>query len=164
MRQEPCVFIVMGVSGAGKSSIAEALRDALGWAFQEGDSLHPPSNIQKMHAGVALTDADRAPWLAAIKAWIDGRLAAGESGLITCSALKRCYRDILVDGRPDVRVLYLKAAAEVLEGRVAHRSGHFMPASLLTSQLDTLEQALVVRVDGSKAQSVAAAFDAIRSA
>ncbi len=170
MMAAPCVVIVMGVSGAGKSGIAEGLRDAFGWAFQEGDDLHPPANVQKMHAGVPLDDEDRAPWLAAIKAWIDGRLDAGENGLVTCSALKRRYRDFLVDGRNDVRVLYLKASAEVLEERVAHRPGHFMPASLLESQLHTLEEpsaeehALVISVDGTKEQSVAAALAAIKSA
>jgi gluconokinase len=170
MMQVPGVLIVMGVSGSGKSSIAEALRDALGWPFQEGDLLHPPSNVQKMHNGIPLTDEDRAPWLAAIKGWIDTRLEAGESGLVTCSALKRHYRDFLVDGRQSVRVLYLKAAEEVLEERVAHRPGHFMPASLLDSQLNTLEEPqpeehpLIVRVDGGKAESISAALEAIRSA
>jgi carbohydrate kinase (thermoresistant glucokinase family) len=169
MTVRPLVVIVMGVSGAGKSSIAEALRDRLGWAFQEGDSLHPPSNVQKMNAGIALTDDDREPWLAAVKNWIDLRLAAGECGLVTCSALKRRYRDFLIDGRPEVRILYLKAAAAVLEDRVAHRHGHFMPASLLESQLDALdepaaqEHPLVVRVDGSIAQSSEAALAAIRA-
>ena len=169
MRQAPCVFIVMGVSGAGKSAIAEALRDALDWPFQEGDSLHPPSNVQKMHAGIPLTDEDRAPWLAAIKGWIDARLAAGESGLVTCSALKRHYRDFLIGGRPSVRVLYLKASRRVLEERVAHRPDHFMPASLLDSQLRTLEEPqpdehpLIVPVDGTKAESIRAAIAAIRS-
>jgi carbohydrate kinase (thermoresistant glucokinase family) len=170
MSQAARVVIVMGVSGAGKSSIAEGLRAALGWAFQEGDLLHPPSNVQKMHAGIALTDEDRAPWLAAIKEWIDRRLDAGQNGLVTCSALKRRYRDFLIAGRPSVRVLYLKAPAEVLEQRVSHRPGHFMPASLLDSQLQTLEepgpeeQALVVRVDGTQQESIAAALAAIRSA
>ncbi len=170
MTQTARVFIVMGVSGSGKSSIAEALRDVLGWAFQEGDLLHPPSNVQKMHHGTPLTDEDRAPWLAAIKGWIDARLDAGESGLVTCSALKRQYRDFLIEGRPAVRVLYLKAAEKVLEDRVAHRPDHFMPASLLDSQLHTLEEpqpdehALIVQVDGTKAESIEAALKAIRSA
>jgi gluconokinase len=169
MMRQPLVVIVMGVSGAGKSSIAEALRDRLGWAFQEGDDLHPPSNVQKMHAGIPLTDEDRAPWLAAVKRWIDARLAVGESGLVTCSALKRRYRDFLIDGRADVRVLYLKAAAAVLEARVQHRPGHFMPASLLDSQLATLEEpqpdehAIVVSVAGTKAESVDAALDSLRA-
>ena len=170
MRRAPFVLIVMGVSGSGKSSIAEALRDRLGWVFQEGDSLHPPANVQKMHAGIALTDEDRAPWLAAIKGWIDTRLASGESGLVTCSALKRRYRDFLIEGRPQVRVLYLKASHDVLEARVAHRPGHFMPASLLDSQLATLEEPraeecpIVVSVDGPKDETIEAALKAIEAA
>jgi carbohydrate kinase (thermoresistant glucokinase family) len=134
------VVIVMGVTGAGKSTIAEALNRQLGWNFQEGDDLHPAANIAKMHAGVPLTDADRAPWLAAVKAWIDARLAAAEPGLITCSALKRSYRDFLVAGRPSVRILYLRADRATLESHLAHRTGHFMPPSLLQSQLNTLEE------------------------
>jgi len=134
------VVIVMGVTGAGKSTIAEALNRQLGWNFQEGDDLHPAANIAKMHAGMPLTDADRAPWLAAVKAWIDARLAAAEPGLITCSALKRSYRDFLVAGRPTVRILYLRADRATLESHLAHRTGHFMPPSLLQSQLNTLEE------------------------
>ena len=134
------VLIVMGVTGAGKSTIALALNEHLHWPFQEGDDLHPAANIAKMHAGIPLTDADRAPWLAAVKAWIDARLAAGEPGLITCSALKRSYRDLLVAGRAGVRPLYLRADRQTLEAHLQHRSGHFMPASLLDSQLATLEE------------------------
>jgi carbohydrate kinase (thermoresistant glucokinase family) len=134
------VVIVMGVTGAGKSTIAEALNRQLGWNFQEGDDLHPAANIAKMHAGMPLTDADRAPWLTAVKAWIDARLAAAEPGLITCSALKRSYRDFLVAGRPTVRILYLRADRATLESHLAHRTGHFMPPSLLQSQLNTLEE------------------------
>ena len=134
------VLIVMGVTGAGKSTLAEALNQHLHWPYQEGDDLHPPANIAKMHAGTPLNDADRAPWLAAIKAWIDARLAAGKPGLITCSALKRKYRDTLIAGRSTVRVLYLKADRALLEEHLQHRSGHFMPASLLDSQLNTLEE------------------------
>lgn len=169
MSQTPLVLIVMGVSGAGKSTLAEALRDALHWPFQEGDALHPPANVQKMHAGIPLTDNDRAPWLAAIKAWIDARLAAGENGLVTCSALKRAYRDTLIAGRPTVRTLYLKAEPAVLKDRVEHRQGHFMAPSLLESQLRTLEEPLtdehpiIVRMEGSPAQTCAAALAAIRA-
>jgi len=167
MRFSPLVLIVMGVSGAGKSTLAAALAERLHWPFQEGDALHPPANVQKMHAGTPLTDEDRAPWLAAIKGWIDARVAAGESGLITCSALKRPYRAFLTSGRPQVRILYLKADASVLKDRVEHRTGHFMPASLLESQLKTLEEPapdehpIVIRVDGPMAGSVTAALRAI---
>lgn len=161
------VLIVMGVSGAGKSTIAEGLRDHLHWPFQEGDALHPPANVQKMHAGVALTDADRAPWLSAIKSWIDARVAAHEPGLITCSALKRAYRDYLIAGRPTVRTLYLKADRSVLERRLADRSGHFMPASLLESQLHTLEEPqpdehpIIVSANSTPQQNLRNALSAI---
>ena len=133
------VLIVMGVTGAGKSTIAEALNAHLNWPFQEGDDLHPAANIAKMHAGTPLTDADRAPWLAAVKAWIDARVSAGEPGLITCSALKRAYRDFLIAARPGVRPLYLHAPRALLEAHLEHRHGHFMPPALLESQLETLE-------------------------
>jgi carbohydrate kinase (thermoresistant glucokinase family) len=136
----PPVVIVMGVTGAGKSTIAEALNAHLHWPFQEGDDLHPAANIAKLHAGIPLTDADRAPWLDAVKVWIDTRLDAGEPGLVTCSALKRSYRDRLVAGRPTVRILYLRADRAMLEAHLAHRSGHFMNPGLLQSQIDTLEE------------------------
>jgi carbohydrate kinase (thermoresistant glucokinase family) len=134
------VLIIMGVSGVGKSTIAQALAKKLGWKFQEGDELHPPSNVRKMHANIPLTDADRAPWLAAIKHWIDARLNAHEPGLVTCSALKRKYRAFLVEGRESVRILYLHADKRTIEDRISHRTGHFMPASMLESQLRTLEE------------------------
>ncbi len=139
---DPCrlVLIVMGVSGSGKSTVAEAMNAHLHWPFQEGDALHPPANVQKMHASVPLTDEDRAPWLVAVRRWIDARVAAGEPGMITCSALKRSYREGLVLGRSQVRLLYLRADAAVLRARLERRVGHFMPASLLDSQLQTLEE------------------------
>jgi carbohydrate kinase (thermoresistant glucokinase family) len=134
------VLVVMGVSGVGKSTIAAALAERLGWTFQEGDALHPPANVQKMHAGIPLTDADRAPWLRAVRGWIDARVREGEHGLITCSALKRGYRARLTEGQPYIRLLYLKADPATLEQRLKARTGHFMPASLLESQLHTLEE------------------------
>ena len=164
------VLIVMGVTGVGKSTIAEAVAARLGWPFQEGDALHPPANIQKMHAGVPLDDVDRAPWLAAVRAWIDARVAAAEPGLITCSALKRAYRTGLVGGRANVRLLYLHADRAVLEARLARRTGHFMPPSLLESQLATLqeptadERPIVVQVHGTLPQTIEAALGAIRQA
>lgn len=163
------VVIVMGVSGSGKSTIAEALAGQLHWPFQEGDALHPPGNVQKMHAGVPLTDEDRGPWLSAVRAWLDARVGAGEPGLITCSALKRAYRNMLTGGRPQVRLLYLRGSESVLERRLEARAGHFMPASLLKSQLETLEEPgpderpIVIDVDGSQAEIVARALDALRS-
>ncbi len=137
---KPCVLICMGVSGSGKSTVAAMVDRSLGWPFQEGDELHPQANIDKMSHNIPLTDEDRWPWLARCKAWIDERLAIDGKGLITCSALKREYRDYLVDGRyPAVRILYLEASRETLIERMSHRRNHFMPASLLDSQLATLE-------------------------
>ncbi len=137
----PCVLICMGVSGSGKTTVAHLVDDVLGWPFQEGDELHPPANIAKMSHAIPLTDEDRWPWLDRCKDWIDRRLAADGSGLITCSALKRAYRDRLVAGRPDlVRILYLKASRETLLARLQQRKGHYMPVDLLDSQLATLEE------------------------
>jgi carbohydrate kinase (thermoresistant glucokinase family) len=163
------VFIVMGVSGVGKSAIAEALAAKLGWKFQEGDDLHPPSNVQKMHAGIPLTDEDRAPWLAAIKRWIDARIAQGEPGLVTCSALKRRYRDTLIDGRANVRILYLHSDDSTIEDRIKNRTGHFMPASMLESQLHTLEEPaqdehpITIEVAGTVEETVAASLRALNA-
>ena len=160
----------MGVTGVGKSTVAEALAARLGWPFQEGDALHPASNIDKMRAGVPLNDADRAPWLNAVRHWIDTQLDAGEAGLVTCSALKHAYRDGLVGGRETVRLLYLHANRAVLKARLAHRTGHFMPPSLLESQLATLEEPspderpIVVQVHGLLPETVDASLAAIEQA
>ena len=156
------VLVVMGVSGAGKTTVAKPLAAALGWPFKEGDDLHPPANIAKMSAGVALTDADRAPWLAAIGDWIDGQIHRGEPGVITCSALRRAYRDVLCKGRPAVRIVYLQGSREVIAARLAKRQGHFMPPSLLDSQLAALqppgpdEAAIVVDINQTVEAQVAA--------
>jgi carbohydrate kinase (thermoresistant glucokinase family) len=136
----PPVLVVMGVSGSGKTTVARPLAERLGWPFKEGDDLHPPANIAKMKAGVPLTDADRAPWLAAIAAWIDGQAAAGEAGVVTCSALKRAYRASLTAGRPQVRIVYLRGSQAVIAARLARRRHHFMPPSLLASQFADLEE------------------------
>ncbi len=133
------VLIVMGVSGSGKTTIAVPLAQRLGWPFLEGDDLHPPANVAKMHAGHPLTDEDRWPWLDAIAAWIDAKLAAHEPGVVTCSALRRAYRVRLIGDRQDVRLVFLHADRALLAERLAHRTGHFMPPSLLDSQLATLE-------------------------
>ncbi len=151
----PACVIVMGVTACGKSSVGEQLAARLGWPFLEGDTLHPPSNIARMRAGQPLDDADRAPWLAAIGAWIDARLAAGESSVVACSALKRSYRDALRSGRPGVRFAWLRVGRAELQRRLQQRQHHFMPAALLDSQLDTLEPpqpdepAIVIDADGS---------------
>jgi carbohydrate kinase (thermoresistant glucokinase family) len=136
----PHILIVMGVSGSGKSTVAGALAERLGWALAEGDDFHSPANVAKMHAGTPLTDADRLPWLKSVAGWIETRLKAGQSGIVTCSALKHSYRDLLTGGRPDVRFVYLKGSPEVMAKHLAGRHGHFMPASLLASQFETLEE------------------------
>ena len=136
----PSVIVVMGVSGSGKSTIAALLAQRLGWIYEDGDWLHPQSNIEKMHRGVALTDADRWPWLEAIAARIDALRRAGNRAVIACSALKRRYRDTLIGNRPDVRLVYLKGNETLISRRLATRHEHFMPASLLHSQFDALEE------------------------
>ena len=162
------VLIMMGVSGVGKSTIAEALNAHLHWPFKEGDELHSAANLDKMKHGIPLTDEDRWPWLQKVKDWIDGQVAAGECGIITCSALKRSYRDMLVAGRRDVRVVYLHADMQVLEEHVEQRTGHFMPPSLLESQLHTLEEPtadehpITVQVYGKVEETVEAILRALK--
>lgn len=150
----------MGVAGSGKTTVGRALARRLGWRFQEGDALHPPENVAKMRAGHPLDDQDRAPWLAAIAARIDAWRGRGEAGVVTCSALKRQYRAVVGGGRPDVRLVYLYGSRELLAERLAGRRGHFMPPSLLDSQLATLEppaaeeNAIEVSVDAPVADIV----------
>jgi gluconokinase len=135
----PLVLIVMGVAGAGKTTIATQLAARLGWPLLEGDDLHPPANVEKMRSGHPLSDADRRPWLQAIAAQIDAWRAAGNSGVVACSALRRAYRDILIGQRPDVRLVYLEGSKELIQQRLAARHAHFMPAALLDSQFAALE-------------------------
>jgi carbohydrate kinase (thermoresistant glucokinase family) len=135
----PIVVVMMGVSGSGKTTVGTALARRLGWTFQEGDDFHPPDNITKMAAGHPLTDADRVPWLARVEAWIAGQLAAGRSGVIACSALKRAYRDRIVGGRAEVRLAYLEGSPDLIAQRLERRRGHFMPPALLASQLADLQ-------------------------
>jgi ribose 5-phosphate isomerase A len=139
-RGSPPILVIMGVSGSGKSTIAEELAARLGWPFEEGDTLHPESNIAKMHAGIPLTDADRGPWLERVAAWIDGQRAKKQPGIITCSALKRAYRQIIIGDRPEVRLVYLRLGRDLIAEHLSGRQGHFMPAALLRSQIDTLEE------------------------
>jgi carbohydrate kinase (thermoresistant glucokinase family) len=134
------VVVVMGVSGSGKSTVAALLAAALGCQFQEGDDLHPPENVAKMRGGTPLTDADRMPWLHKIAEEIDGWRARGECGVLTCSALKRSYRDIIIGDRRDVVLVYLKGSRERIHQRMVARHGHFMPLALLDSQFATLEE------------------------
>jgi len=135
----PCALVVMGVSGSGKSTIADKLAERLSWKYEDGDKFHPLSNVAKMSAGQPLTDEDRWPWLQAIADEIDRVCKARERAVIACSALKRVYRDILVHGRNDVRIIFLKGTQELIAGRLNLRKGHFMPPGLLASQFKTLE-------------------------
>ncbi|HEY2925255.1 gluconokinase [Piscinibacter sp.] len=132
-------IVMMGVSGCGKSTVGHALADALGVDFVEGDALHPPRNVQLMAAGTPLTDNDRLSWLQALAARLAEAHAARRGLVVSCSALKRAYRDALRSGAPDLRFVYLRGDAALLEERLRTRVGHYMPASLLCSQLDTLE-------------------------
>jgi carbohydrate kinase (thermoresistant glucokinase family) len=139
MAAQPFILVVMGVSGAGKTTLAQGLAKALSVPFKEGDTLHPPANVAKMKAGQALSDEDRAPWLARIKEWIDTELDRGRSGIVTCSALRRAYRDVLRANRPDVVLVYIDGEESLIRERLERRKGHFMPASLLASQFAALE-------------------------
>jgi carbohydrate kinase (thermoresistant glucokinase family) len=163
MSGAPRVLVVMGVSGSGKTTVGKLLAEGLGWTFKEGDTLHPPANIAKMKTGHPLDDADRKPWLEAIGRWIDDCLRAGRSGVITCSALKRAYRDQIAHGRPQVTFVFLDLDQATIAERLEHRTGHFMPPSLLASQFADLQppddDEPVIRTDGresseAQAQSV----------
>jgi len=136
----PSILVVMGVSGSGKTTIAALLARKLGWTFRDADEFHPKSNIAKMKSGVALTDADRWPWLHAIASFIDEKRARSDHAIVTCSALKRSYRDVIVGTRQDVRLIYLKGDITLIAARLRARHGHFMPAALLQSQFDALEE------------------------
>jgi gluconokinase len=129
----------MGVAGSGKSTVLKRMRERWGWPSTEGDELHAASNVAKMSSGQPLDDRDRWPWLRALAAWIGAREAAGDNCVLTCSALKRAYRDVLRDGHPSVRFVHLIAAPATLQTRVEQRREHYMPPSLLGTQLDTLE-------------------------
>jgi len=151
----PCALIVMGVSGSGKSTVAEALSARLGWSCADADRFHPASNVAKMSAGQPLTDDDRWPWLKAIADEIDRLCGKRQHAVVACSALRRAYRDVLVHGRSDVRIVFLDGTRELIAARLALRKGHFMPAGLLDSQFRTLEQpgpdegAVTVSIDAS---------------
>jgi gluconokinase len=136
----PSVVIVMGVSGCGKSTIGALLAARLQREFEDADWLHPAANVDKMHCGIPLTDEDRWPWLDAVAAWIDRCRHSRRQGVVACSALKRSYRDILMAGRADVRLIYLKGDEKLIARRIAARHEHFMPRSLLHSQFETLEE------------------------
>ena len=159
-RVAPTILVLMGVSGSGKSTVAQELHRVLDWPFQEGDDLHPPANVEKMRSGRPLNDQDRLPWLEAVAHWIDRQLAAHQPGIITCSNLKRAYREITIGSRRGVRLVYLKGDEPVIQGRMLNRVHRYMPPSLLGSQFDTLEEPaedehpITVLVHGSIAETV----------
>lgn len=156
VRTAPAVIVVMGVASSGKTSLGERLAGELGWPFRDADSFHPPENVAKMSSGTPLTDEDRKPWLAAIAAWIDDLRNSGRHGIVTCSALKKAYRDVIIGCRPDVALVYLKGSRELIGQRMASRQHHFMPLALLDSQFATLqepgqdERPFVVSVEATK--------------
>ena len=161
----PPVLVVMGVSGTGKSTVARLLSTHLGWVLEEGDDLHPPANVAKMEQGIPLTDDDRWPWLDRLGAWIDEQGRRGEPGIVTCSALRRSYRDRL--RRPNVTFVHLAGTREAIRHRMEARTGHFMPLSLLDSQLETLEppgpdeQVITVDLAGTPDEEVAVVLHAL---
>jgi gluconokinase len=148
-------IVIMGVTGAGKSTVGSLLAEKLNRLLIEGDSLHPPANIEKMSHGTPLSDADRLPWLKAIASRIDVARKQRRPIVVTCSALKRSYRDILTDGHDDVGFVYLKGSKDLIAGRLAARKGHFMPPQLLDSQMAALQEpaadepSIDVAIDGS---------------
>lgn len=148
----------MGVSGSGKTTVAHALVDRLGWAFAEGDDLHPPANVAKMRSGQPLTDADRQPWLERVAARIGQHEAAGENAVVSCSALRRAYRDVLREGHPSVIFVHIDVPTDLLRERLAARADHYMPATLLDSQLADLER-LAPDEEGIVAPGVRATVD-----
>jgi gluconokinase len=166
-RASTSVVIVMGVSGSGKSTVGNLLASRLRWEFEDADWFHPASNIEKMHKGIPLTDEDRRPWLDAIAAWIDATRQSAGHGVVACSALKRRYRDVLINGRKDVRLVYLKGDEALIARRIATRHEHFMPQSLLHSQFEALEEPgpnefpIVVSIDATPREIVARIVSAL---
>jgi len=133
------IVLLMGVSGSGKTTVGLQLAADLGWSFRDADDFHPPANIAKMSAGIPLTDEDRAPWLAAIRAHIDACLARGENAVVTCSALKESYRRTVIADPARVKLVYLRGDFDLLLRRLGRREGHFMKAAMLRSQFEALE-------------------------
>lgn len=159
------VVIVMGVAGSGKSTVGPLIAKGLGGAFAEGDQFHPPANIAKMTSGQPLNDDDRMPWLAAMATAIRGWAQGTKPTVLACSALKQRYRDILAQDLPDVRFVYLRGTQDLIGGRMATRSGHFMPSSLLDSQFQTLEEprdAIVLNATQTPEAMAAAALAQLR--
>lgn len=163
----PDIVVVMGVSGSGKTTIATGIAAATGWEFAEGDDFHPAANVEKMQGGIPLTDDDRWPWLVTIGAWISAKEAAGESAVVTCSALRRAYRDLLREGRPQVSFLHLVASEDLVADRISRRVDHYMAGSLLDSQYHALEPlepdepGVRVPVDGTASEVLRRALAAL---
>jgi carbohydrate kinase (thermoresistant glucokinase family) len=151
---EPLVLVVMGVSGSGKTTVGREIAERLGWPFFEGDDLHPDANVKRMEGGEPLADADRQPWLEKIRDLAARLLAEERSGVIACSALKRAYRELIREGGDAIRFVYLRGEREEIEVRIRQRENHYMPATLLDSQFDALEEpapdehVLEVSIDG----------------
>ena len=163
------ILIVAGVSGSGKTTVGALLAARLHWGFADADSFHPAANITKMRAGIPLTDEDRWPWLRALTAWMDERIAQGESEVLACSALKRAYRDELLGGRPEARMIFLSVDRDEVARHLAGRPGHFFPPGLLNSQFDALEPpapdecaVTVVASRGTAADTVTAIIAIVR--
>lgn len=167
MDNRPVHVVLMGVAGSGKTTLALELRRRLGWPYAEADEFHPPANIAKMTGGVALTDEDRGPWLQAMRDWLTAQARAGRSTIVTCSALRRAYRDVLRGAEGRVRFVHLAADPAVIVPRLEHRTGHFMPPELLPSQLATLEplatdeDGVVITVDVPPAEVADRAVEAL---
>jgi len=140
MSDAPVVIVLMGVSGSGKSTVGAELARLTGWMFGDADGFHPPANIEKMRKSIPLTDDDRWPWLDAIGTWMDERLARREPGIVSCSALKRAYRNRIGAKREGVRLVYLLGSQDMIASRLAARTDHFMPRGLLASQFAALEE------------------------
>jgi gluconokinase len=164
-------IVVMGVSGAGKSTVGKLIAKRLDCPFRDADSFHPPANVAKMAGGQPLSDEDRWPWLRAIAAWIVEHRAAGTTCVVTCSALKRAYRDIVTEHqRSDVRLVYLEGEFDLIAARLVARKGHFMPPALLKSQFDALEppaadeRAIAVSIDATPEEIAARAVVQIATA
>lgn len=163
----PDAIVVMGVSGSGKTTVALGIARAMGWRFAEGDEFHPQANVDKMARGEPLTDEDRWPWLRLIGDWVSETVSRGESAVVTCSSLRRAYRDLLREGRPEVRFCHITGDADLIEERMERRTGHYMPPSLLPSQLSTLEPleadepGVVVSTEGTPEQVLDRALRAL---